>query len=138
MPEIRGLSLTQPWAQLVVLGQKKYETRSWKTNYRGLIAIHASKEFPDSARMLLHENPFSGVLHCLPGDLPLGAIVGTVDLVDCQVMTGDEYIQMTRKEIAFGDWSEGRYAWKLENPKLLPEPIPYKGAHRLWRMDAPV
>lgn len=134
MAQCRGLSLTQPWAQLVVMGQKQYETRSWGTPYRGLLAIHASKGFPAEARVLVHDYPFTGALHCLPGDLPLGAIIGTVELVGCQVMTGEEYMQMSRKELAFGDWSEGRYAWALKNPKVLPEPIPYKGALGLWKV----
>lgn len=43
---IRGLTLTQPWATLVALGEKHYETRSWDTGYRGLVAIHAAKKFP--------------------------------------------------------------------------------------------
>ena len=35
------LTLKQPWATLVAEGIKKYEFRSWKTNYRGKILIHA-------------------------------------------------------------------------------------------------
>ncbi len=43
LPVMRGLTLTQPWASLVALGAKTLETRSWKTNYRGLLAIHAAQ-----------------------------------------------------------------------------------------------
>lgn len=40
--EVRVLSLLQPWASLLVFGEKQVETRSWKTDYRGPVAIHAS------------------------------------------------------------------------------------------------
>ena len=43
---MKALSLTQPWAELVVLGEKQWETRSWRTSHRGRIAIHAAKKFP--------------------------------------------------------------------------------------------
>jgi hypothetical protein len=38
---MKALSLTQPWASLVVAGAKKLETRSWPTYYRGPLLIHA-------------------------------------------------------------------------------------------------
>jgi len=41
--EVRVLSLLQPWASLLVFGEKQVETRSWKTDYRGPVAIHASQ-----------------------------------------------------------------------------------------------
>ena len=39
---MKALTIWQPWASLLVSGQKKYETRSWATDYRGPIAIHAA------------------------------------------------------------------------------------------------
>ena len=38
---MKVLTLKQPWASLVANGYKVYEFRSWKTNYRGEILIHA-------------------------------------------------------------------------------------------------
>ena len=40
---MRGLTLTQPWATLIALGEKKLETRPTQSHYRGPIAIHAAK-----------------------------------------------------------------------------------------------
>ncbi len=40
------LSLHQPWATLLLLGAKRYETRSWRTDYRGPLLIHTSVAFP--------------------------------------------------------------------------------------------
>ena len=36
---LKAISLWQPWASLIPLGLKHYETRSWKTNYRGKLLI---------------------------------------------------------------------------------------------------
>lgn len=136
MAEIRGFSLTQPWAQLVVLGQKEFETRSWQTNYRGLLAIHASKGFPGWVKRLCQTDPmFASVLGTYwVKPLPLGAIVGTAGLVACRTICADSVLEfgLIRKEREFGDWSAGRYAWKLENPTVLSEPIPCKGSLGLW------
>ena len=38
---MKALTIKEPWASLIVQGFKKYEFRSWKTNYRGKILIHA-------------------------------------------------------------------------------------------------
>lgn len=37
------ISLHEPWATLMMLKFKRVETRDWWTNYRGPLAIHASK-----------------------------------------------------------------------------------------------
>lgn len=40
---MKCLSLTQPWASLVIMGIKQYETRGWSTKHRGPLLIHAAK-----------------------------------------------------------------------------------------------
>jgi hypothetical protein len=75
--------------------------------------------------------------------MPMGAIIATCDLVGC---VSTEYIKQvkmirmegypdwlwTEQEKAFGDYSDKRFAWLLADVKLLPTPIPYKGALSLW------
>jgi len=39
---VKTLTLSQRWATLVALGAKRIETRSWRTSYRGPLAIHAA------------------------------------------------------------------------------------------------
>ena len=39
---MKVLSLREPWATLIKDKKKFVETRSWKTNYRGELYIHAS------------------------------------------------------------------------------------------------
>ena len=38
---MKVLTIKQPYASLIVNEYKKYEFRSWKTNYRGKVLIHA-------------------------------------------------------------------------------------------------
>lgn len=141
---MKALSLTQPWASLVVAGEKRWETRSWSTAYRGHLAIHASKGFPRSARGLCVDEPFAEALRRMgygglallsPQEvLPVGAILGTVILED--VITTEaalaRYVIEGTPEESFGDYSAGRYAWKFREPLRLEEPIPAKGALSLW------
>jgi hypothetical protein len=41
---MKVLSVRQPFASLICAGIKTIENRSWKTDYRGTILIHASKD----------------------------------------------------------------------------------------------
>src|SRR5580698_8114219 len=132
-PEL-ALSLTQPWATLVVTGQKKIETRGWRTGYRGLLGIHASKGFPGAAKDLCATEPFMGALYRESfraiEDLPTGCLLGTVRLLDCIPTAG---LGLASQERAFGDFSPGRWAWMLAGAVMFDEPIPMKGALSLWK-----
>lgn len=150
--EIRGLSLTQPWATLMAIGAKRIETRSWPTHRRGLLAIHAAKGFPRDAIALCHEEPFESVLKAagirVPADLPRGAIVAVANLhqvgrIFRRLGTGEVYVTgqdlpVTGDELAFGDYTPGRFGWLLEDVRALPEPIPCRGALGLWELPAEV
>jgi hypothetical protein len=141
--EMRGLSLWQPWASLWALGIKKNETRSWATNYRGLVAIHvAKKPIKDTLDQLPKETRsyIRRLIGSKSGEyftheyLPLGCILGYGELVDCHLMTPEFIAQQTPQELLLGDWQPGRFAWEVENVKLLAEPMPYKGMQGLWRV----
>lgn len=146
---MKALSLTQPWATLVAIGAKEYETRSWWTGYRGLVAIHASKEFGSAERALCVDEPFFGILQkaglvemLVPGllaveRLPLGAIIAVAQLEDV-LQTDLRGRRVSELELAFGDWGYGRYAWRLRNVQRLLEPIPCKGALGLWTVPAEI
>ncbi len=105
MSEVRVITLWQPWASLIALGLKQYETRRWGTNYRGKLAIHAAKRpfvtedglktlCKDAYRAWMQALELayeSGVINDqsrLPfsHQLPLGSILAISDLVDCREM----------------------------------------------------
>lgn len=135
----RALSLTQPWATLVVIGAKRIETRSWKTPFRGRLAIHASKSFPRWARELGDIEPFKSALAGIEvKDLPRGALIGAVTLdaiapTPGTTMTalGSLLDDLSEKERAFGDYSPGRYGWLLSDP-VVRKPVACSGELGLW------
>lgn len=146
---MKALSLTQPWATLVVTGAKRIETRGWETFYNGPLLIHASKGFPADAVALCRQEPFRSALLEAgingPGDLPRGAIIGAVRLMGCErirgyvVSVGGALIPPPEPELSFGDYTPGRYAWVLRDGMRLAEPVPCRGALGLWKgPDLPV
>ena len=155
---MKALTLTQPWATLVAIGAKKYETRSWGTAYRGPIAIHSAKNFPKKCRSLCIQQPFQSTLDNRdPMDLPLGFIIAVAEVHDCIKMTSElpkllgKQVRLTyfdgysmsdkhidRMEFCFGDFSIGRVAWELSNVQQLAKPIPCKGALGLWTVPEDV
>lgn len=133
---MKALSLTQPWATLVAIGAKRFETRSWGTNYRGPLAIHAAKGFPKDCALLCVEEPFHSALRRAgitgADALSRGFILATCELTEC--LRTEMVIPLIRgtDEEKFGDYGDRRYAFKLENLQLLTIPIPAKGALGLW------
>lgn len=131
-----GLTLTQPWASLMALGEKSFETRSWRTNYRGWVAIHAAKGFPNEAQRVCRQKTVLDALHGLDVDtLPLGKIIAVGRLVEC---VSTAYMSVSEQERAFGDYSWGRFAFAFEDIRALAKPIPCKGALRFWDIPAGV
>lgn len=141
---MKALSLTAPWGTFVADRVKRYETRSWKTSYRGMIAIHSSKGFPGWAKDLCLDDPYfvealtpHGIQtrRDLAEKLPLGAIIAVATVVDIW-RTEDVRDRLSARERAFGDYSDHRFAWLFDNARWLPEPIPYRGALGLFDVPA--
>ena len=135
---MKVLSLLQPWATLVVMGVKKIETRSWSTNYRGPLLIHASQG--KAGALVAQERPFSRYIHDF-GELPFGSIIGQVRLervlrMDQLFLHPEEINRLSVEERAFGDYSGNRFAWMLEQPVQFTQPTPVRGALNLWDFPA--
>lgn len=135
---MKALTLTQPFATLIAIGAKKIETRSWRTDYRGPVAIHAakglSKMSEDEFVALCHSTPFLEHLAkagYTASSLPRGAILCITSIDKC-VSTCGMYPRPVSPERDFGDYGPGRYAWYLGPVTVLPKPIPAKGALSLW------
>lgn len=142
---MKALTLTQPWATLVAIGAKRIETRSWSTSYRGLIAIHASKGFPGDLQCMVREQPYRKYLEPAgfdqPWKLPRGQVIATCRLVDVlPTYRGGETLPEWipgpfSDERMFGDYSDRRFGWILEDVQMLPEPVPAKGSLGLWSWE---
>lgn len=151
---MKALSLTQPWATLVAIGAKRVETRSWRTSYRGPVAIHAAQGFPGWAQNECLGEPFMGRLMVAgfshTRELPRGAMVAVAaisgvyrippDLWEPDPAAPDGFWEriVTTDEHDFGDYAPGRYAWQLTRVQALPQPVPCKGALGLWALPPDV
>lgn len=149
---MRAISLWQPWASAVALGSKRIETRGWRTDYRGPLAIHAAQRLVQSELMSIKSTwNWCGALKPLGlemgGDkhlwelLPFGALVATCELVDCRPTDSFTQAELHTRRMPEGEtldiygWTEamlgnfalGRFGWVLDNIRALPEPIPIKG-----------
>lgn len=143
------LSLWQPHASLVATQAKRFETRSWRTRYRGRLLIHAAKGGLSKTELIhqlslwsiqgglapLKGQPLDLKGHSWPGvntsDLPFGCVVCMVRLVD--IFKTDD---MTQAQIGldrpFGDFSLGRYAWLFKDVMPCLVPMPWPGRQGLF------
>lgn len=135
-----ALSLTQPWATLVAIGAKRYETRSWSTSYRGWIAIQAAKGFPTDCKQLCYQQPFAahlaGARYHKPEDLPRGEVIAIARLADC--ISTNVWTPENSVEYDFGNYEPDRFAWKLDDVHPLQAPFAARGALGLWKLPRPI
>ena len=113
---MKAITLWQPWATLVAIGAKCIETRSWSTTYRGPLAIHAakSKEGHDAFYKEPFHNELKAYHYHRPTELPHGKIIAVCELVN--ILPTEEVRGLIEgRELAFGDYSNGRWAWRLVN-----------------------
>lgn len=129
---MKVLSIKEPYATLIASGNKLIETRSWKTNYRGEIFIHASgtklaKEY------LTNEYVLSLITNL---NLNFGNIICKANLIDCVYMDDNflNKIKLNAKEYNLGLYEKGRYAWIFEDVEPI-YPIPAKGKLNIWNYE---
>lgn len=90
---LRALSILQPWAELILRGDKTVEFRSQITKIRGSVYIYAALGKPDGDTVGIASD-----------ELPKGVLVGTVEIVGC-------------------DPVDDGYEWQLASPTRLVTPI---------------
>lgn len=145
---MKVLSVWQPYAQLLATGYKHIETRSWRTNYRGEILIHAAKKPYAQVERLMTAESKKQVRDTLRLDstdwndqIRTGAIIGKAKLTDCKLID-DAYFQFMKdlcpEEFLYGDFMPGRYAWVFEEPELFKNPLSISGRQGLWNWNGSI
>ena len=140
--QLDALTMHQPWASAVALGVKEWETRFWRPSLKrrpGLLAIHAGKYIDPFA-----EDP--RVVEALGASpLPTGALIAVawLDSSACfdawTVASPNRTSPIGERELIFGDFGHGRFAWRLKYVVQLEAPIPMRGYQGLWAVkDAAV
>jgi activating signal cointegrator 1 len=137
---MKVLSMIQPWASLFVLRENLYETRSWKTNYRGPMAIHTSLKIDKAVCKHIAIQKLLGKHGYTIENLPTGKIIAVCELVNCIKVTENNQTWAVLEDgrivegndFILGDFRVGGYAWEVKEMKLLDEWIPAKGKLGLW------
>lgn len=120
----KALTVKQPWTELIALGIKDVENRTWKTKFRGRVYLHSSKNRDLHSR--LSDQQIQAFDHIEETHLHLGCIIGEVDIIDC--------VQNDRS--IWAEKGEGIYHWKLANAVMYDKPIEnVKGKLGLWNID---
>lgn len=123
----RALTITPAWAWAIVHAGKRIENRSWTTNYRGSILIHADlRERPTD-----RQDVEAIIGRPLPREIERGAFVARATLVDV-VRIDDRWIERSRAQQALGPWAVGPYCWILEDVEPYTWPIKATGRQGLW------
>ncbi len=124
---MKVLTLKQPWATLVAEGIKQYEFRSWKTNYRGKVLIHAGAGV-DKKDMERFKD--------LNLEYPSKRIIAEVEIIDCLELD-DELNKkiINENNIAYGTKYRTGYAWKLNNVKKIKSDKIINGQLGLWNYE---
>ena len=124
---MKVLTLKQPWATLVSEGIKEYEFRSWKTNYRGKVLIHAGAGI-DKKEMERFKD--------LNLKYPSKRIIAEVEIEDCLELD-DKLNQkiISENNIAYVSKIRTGYAWKLKNVKKIKSNKEINGKLGLWNID---
>lgn len=127
---MKVITIKQPFASLIAAGIKEYEFRTWKTNYRGELLIHAGKGVDKKAMKKFEKYNL---------EYPRGAIIAKVNLTDC-IKVDENFRKVLEEEnplvcssiIKHSEW-EG-YALKMENVVEI-DPIEISGKLSLWEFD---
>jgi hypothetical protein len=134
---MRGLSLHQPWANLIVHGYKQIETRSWKSAYRGRVIIHASQT-RDWTPTASAWHAWFQARHLPPKAVAdpyvYGALIGACRFDDCEPTDTFDVQTISEQEYAVGNYEPGRFAYTVSNPVAFRQPIAYRGHLGLWKV----
>lgn len=139
---IKVLTLWEPWATLMLLGIKGFETRDWYTSYRGPLVIQAAKRpLDEDGLYLIQRLQDKGFDIPQPHKYPFGKLLTLGTLGDCIPMAlNDDGDWLDHKgrvpevEELCGNWDEGRYAWEFQDCFPLPEPLLIRGYQGLWNL----
>ena len=125
---MKCLSISQPFADLIVSGKKSVELRNWNTNFRGEFLVHAPLKIrlEDSKRLKIKKK------------FVTGAIIGKAQLYDVKKYKSIKEIKSDQKfHFASKKFQNKTFGFMLKNPKPFRIPIPWKGQLGFFDVDVP-
>jgi hypothetical protein len=145
--KIPALSIQQPYASAIVRFQvKDLELRTWKTAYRGVLAIHTGRECVggltgryatrEQIEIMLEAITRLGCPSQKLRDYPTGCIIGVARLVACETFRDKEhYKEVYHRHKSNAPLTPFTFAWHLADVIPLAEPIPTRGYLGLFGVD---
>jgi hypothetical protein len=131
-----AVTLWQPYACLVEIGAKPYETRAFPIPARLLgkrVAIHAAARacVVDLPQEVIDDITDAFGMCGWNYSLPRGCVVATAILAES--IPADKVIPDS-----FGDYTKGRWAWRMESVQPVDPHIPAKGRQMIgWAWEPP-
>ena len=126
---MKCLSLKQPYADLLVFGEKTIELRKWNTKFRGEFLIHVSKNIDIFA---------CERLNMYIDKLTIGAIIGSAFLYDFKEYNNQEEFNKDKQKhfSIVTKYFEGyKYGFLIKNARKFKKSIPYPGKLRFFEVD---
>ena len=125
---MKCLSVSQPFADLIILGKKTIELRSWNTNFRGEFLIHSPLKIKidDCIRLKINK------------EFVTDAIIGKVELYDVKKYNSSREIKLDKKfHLSSKEFQNKIYGFKLKNPMPFKILIPLKGQLGFFDVKTP-
>lgn len=123
---MKTLTIKEPYATLIKEKIKKYEFRTWKTNYRGEILIHAGKSIVKEETKKYNYEYKSG------------KIIAIAKIEDCIKVDENfkKQLKLENEKLYYNaiNSKEKLYAWKLVDVKEIDGPY-VNGKLSLWEMN---
>ena len=145
---IPAISSQQPFPSAIAQGKKTIELKTWATRYRGMIAIHAGKQWYGGVKLpgRVTEEKIQPIKNALKrmsmsgkiADYPMGAIIAVARLVACRHLTSDEYKALQNEHRSDAAWEPNEYAWFFEDVRQLDTPIETRGYLGLFPVSATI
>ena len=124
---MKCLSVSQPFAELIITGKKIIELRNWNTNFRGEFLIHSPMKIKKDDYKRLKISKL----------LPTGVIVGKAELFDVKKYDSDTQLKKDYKYHFTKNVQNKKYGFLLKNQKAFRIPIPYKGKLGFFEVELP-
>ena len=125
---MKCLSVSQPFADLIISGKKIIELRNWNTKFRGEFLVHAPIKIrkEDCKRLKINKK------------LVTGAIIGKAELYEVKKYGSIKEIKADQKfHLASKKFHDRTFGLMLKNAKLFRIPIPWKGQLGFFEVSLP-
>lgn len=125
---MKCLSVSQPFADLIISGKKTIELRKWNTNFRGEFLIHAPIKIrtEDCKRLKINKK------------FVTGAIIGKAELYEVKKYNSSTEVKADQNfHLASKNFHDRTFGFMLKNSKPFRIPIPWKGQLGFFDVDLP-